>query len=363
MAERKGAAFAAVPLRALGADLSLVELRVLVAVAGFDRMTDLGDGSATPCTAPLPTIAAMAGVEYSRASVAIARLVKKGLLKRTQDPDDGRKRHLQVVYTDDAKAWRRRLNRLPGGKEHSLPGGKEPGAESLPGGKEFSADSLPGGKQSQAESATIPTGCKAPSYTEKRKNKEGAAASDSSSTQQTESSPPSSQYAGEGKDSIGRKGGEATPEELAGYERFRRLHPDALTGRAVVLPRYLALVRSGRVTGEILAAGALHYRLKFQQSGKEARFVIGLQRWLSDDERGWADAEAEMANERECKAKSGYPPRLLTWPEVVAFFRAGGWQDDWGARPFEPGCRIPLRYLIDLDPAKHKPMPAWERSF
>lgn len=273
MADRRPAAFAAVPLRALGAGLTAAEHSVLLAVAGFDRMSGAGNGR-MGCTAPLALIADMAGVEYSRASGALSALARKGLVERIPDPEDGRRFHWRVVYSGDADAW---LNRLQKCKGHPLPDGKGPPTDALPDGKFRTRNSLRTGPRKSLKSYDS-----AGQEHREGKDMESEPSSLPSSSSNKELPPP--QLGRGAQDSIEGKGRlPAVPDDV--WTAFWNLHPKAIDERDARVA--FAEAMAAGTEPAVIIEGARRVNAEVVAGRMEAKHVPAAPVWLR---RGrWTD--------------------------------------------------------------------------
>jgi Helix-turn-helix domain len=95
--------FAAIPLPALrDPRLSAIHLRVLGAVAWFDRISmHRKKGQSAGCFARGENLAAVCGVHRNNVSTAVTELVSFGYLARQPSPDDKRRRVLRVLYPSE----------------------------------------------------------------------------------------------------------------------------------------------------------------------------------------------------------------------------------------------------------------------
>jgi len=88
--------FAPVPLRAMCADMSGLQLRVLVCVAAHDRLS-LITGKGQGCRASNDRMSKMIGCSFARLCSTLSQLVDRGLLKREKL---GKHTVYRVLYTD-----------------------------------------------------------------------------------------------------------------------------------------------------------------------------------------------------------------------------------------------------------------------
>lgn len=91
--------FAPVPLRAMTADLSGLQLRVLICVAAHDRMS-LAKGKGQGCRASNARMTSMVGCSYGKLCTSLSQLVTAGMLQR--EPL-GRHTVYRVIYSDADK--------------------------------------------------------------------------------------------------------------------------------------------------------------------------------------------------------------------------------------------------------------------
>ena len=89
--------FAPLPLRAMAAELSGLQMRALACVAAHDRMS-LAIGKGQGCRASNERMRGMIGCNFARLCTTLSELVELGFLQREKH---GRHTIYRVVYTDD----------------------------------------------------------------------------------------------------------------------------------------------------------------------------------------------------------------------------------------------------------------------
>ncbi|WP_422057974.1 hypothetical protein [Sphingomonas sp.] len=91
--------FAPMPLRAMAADMSGLQLRVLLCVAAHDRLS-LVTGKGQGCRASNDRMSAMIGCSYGKLCAALSSLTDAGFLQREKL---GRHTVYRIIYSDDDK--------------------------------------------------------------------------------------------------------------------------------------------------------------------------------------------------------------------------------------------------------------------
>lgn len=89
--------FAPMPLRAMRADLSGLNLRILIAVAAHDRMS-LASGKGQGCRASNDRLSTLIGCSYARLCSGLSDLAAAGFIHRSKL---GRHTVYQVIYTEE----------------------------------------------------------------------------------------------------------------------------------------------------------------------------------------------------------------------------------------------------------------------
>ena len=95
--------FAAIPGRALkNDDLTALDFRVMMVIAGHDRMQRNGQG----CWIHRDKLAARVGCTPQNFSKSVQKLIAAGLLRMRDIPGDARKKSFMLVYEagEDARA-------------------------------------------------------------------------------------------------------------------------------------------------------------------------------------------------------------------------------------------------------------------
>jgi hypothetical protein len=109
-----------------------------------------------------------------------------------------------------------------------------------------------------------------------------------------------------------------------------------------------------RVSGEMLLAGAKRY--KMECAGKESHFIAHPASWLNAGR--WADepqglALVHVASTRfENVTLSAWIAYLKAYHGLDEDFPKGYWRPELGAKPGEPGCRVPQEAFAVFGPSK-----------